>query len=106
MRAGCRILQYCVRQFGPNPASVPVVNVPLVSLCAFDELAAFYTVKTNFQFGGCGMSGPIQSLDKTKGNSVGAAGRTFAQRVRLPGIKMRWAKLAEQSDWLARLLAA
>jgi hypothetical protein len=32
-------------RFGPNPASVPVVNVTLVSLCAYDELAAVYAVK-------------------------------------------------------------
>jgi len=45
MRAGCRILQYLRERFGPNPASVPVVNVTLVSLCAYDELAAVYAVK-------------------------------------------------------------
>ena len=33
-------------RFGPNPASVPVVNVALASLRAYDELAAVHTVKS------------------------------------------------------------
>jgi hypothetical protein len=33
-------------RFGPNPASVPVVNVALASLRAYDELAAVHTIKS------------------------------------------------------------
>jgi hypothetical protein len=38
-------------RFGPNPASVPVVNVTLVSLRAYDELAAVHTVKPTSNLG-------------------------------------------------------
>ena len=33
------------QQFGPNPASVPVVNVVFVPLSAYDELAAVHAIK-------------------------------------------------------------
>jgi len=32
-------------RFGPNPDSVPVIEVDLVSLDAYDELAAVYAVE-------------------------------------------------------------
>src|SRR5947209_4904268 len=56
----------------------------------------------NSQFGGCGM---------TRSNSVDAARvELLLSELRLPSIKLRWAKLAEQSDkegWpAARFLAA
>ena len=41
--AGSRI--DCVSASARSPASVPVVDVTLVALCAYDELAAVHAVK-------------------------------------------------------------
>ena len=89
-------------RFGPNPASVPAIKVEFVPLSSYDELAAVYAVKPDLQPGGRGM---------TTTNTVDAARvELLLSELRLPGIKLMWAKLAEQSDkegWpAARFLAA
>ena len=85
-------------RFGPSPASVPVIKVKFVPLSTYDELGAVYAVK------------PASNLEAdrmTTTNTVDAARvELLLSELRLPGVKLIWAELAEQSDeegWPATL---
>lgn len=89
-------------RFGPSPASVPVIDVKLVALNAYDELAAVHVVEPAFRPGGRGM---------TSNNAIDAARvELLLSELRLPAIKLMWAALAARADkegWpAARFLAA
>ena len=89
-------------RFGPAPASAPAVTVNLAPLHAYDELAAVSRRRAE--------PSAWRPWHDDRNTIDAARVELLLTELRLPGVKLMWAKLAEQSDkegWpAARFLAA